>query len=183
MHPSCTNTKKELVTGFSGGNSPSTGKTKLTRERTRDKILNDHRRREYLYQMSSSFSKIYGQIKTHRTGHPIRPVVAFYSGPTFNSANYLVDWFRCMSQFEPTHTVKNFFELASRLKDIKLPASAKLLSLDVTSMFTRILVVRTITYMEDLLKEKNIPQETIKEFKDLLQHCVENNSCAFSAAL
>jgi len=40
--------------------------------------------RERLYVMNPSFPKIYGQVKTHESGYPIRPVVAFYTDPTFH---------------------------------------------------------------------------------------------------
>ena len=79
----------------------------------------------------------YGQIKTHTNGLPTKPVVTFYQDPTFNLAKYLADWFMCMSQCSPSLTVQNFFDLASHLKDLKIPASAELLSFDVVSLSTR----------------------------------------------
>jgi len=50
-------------------------------------------------------------------------------------------------------------------------------------MFTGIPVARAITFMEDFLKEKNIQQETIQEFKDLLHHCVDKDLCVFGGTV
>ena len=55
--------------------------------------------------MNPAFPKIYGQIKAHKNDLPIRPVVAFYQDPMFNLTKYLADWFMCMSQFNPSHTI------------------------------------------------------------------------------
>ena len=95
-------------------------------------------RERRFYIMNYSFPKIYGQIKTHKPGHPIRPVVAFYSDPTYYLGGFLANCFNSVSQFQPKHTVKNSAELAKSLSTLKFPANSKLLSFDAVGMFTRI---------------------------------------------
>ena len=45
---------------------------------------------ENLFQMNSSLLKIYGQAKIHKTGHPMRALVAFYTTPYW-LAKYLAE--------------------------------------------------------------------------------------------
>ena len=57
------------------------------------------RRERLFYIQNPSSSKKFGQIKTHKAGHLIRPMVAFFTDPTFKLAKYLANWFLAMSGF------------------------------------------------------------------------------------
>jgi len=45
--------------------------------------------REELFQVCYDVPKLFGQLKTHKDGMPIRPVVAYYSSPNFKLSKYL----------------------------------------------------------------------------------------------
>jgi len=141
------------------------------------------RRERQFYIQNPALPKIYGTIKTHKSDFPIRPVVAFFTDPTYKLAKYLADWFRLSSGFNPSYTVKNSAELAGLLHPLKFPPTAKLISLDAVSMFTRVPVARTIAIMIDMLERKNISPPIVAEFRTLLNHCTERNICVFQGSV
>jgi len=103
-----------------------------------------------LLQMNSSLPKIYGQVKLHNEGLPIRPVVAFFTDPSFKLAKQLSTWFCGVSGFTPKYTVKNSAQLTAKLCDTKFPAGSKLV------MFTKIPVSRAIPLMIEILEQMKI---------------------------
>lgn len=133
--------------------------------------------------MNPSFPKIYGQVKTHKSGLPIRPVVAFYTDPSFHLSKLLADWFRDTCQFKAKYTIRNSYELASMLHQVKLPATSKAISFDAINLFTNTPVARTINIMIDTLHKCRTPQAAVEEFRDLLAQCTEKNSCIFRGTL
>ena len=92
---------------------------------------------------------------------------------------YLADWFLTVSNFKPSHTIKNSSELAGTLPTHKFPASSKLLSFNAISIFTRISVQRAISMMIEHLRSNNIPSLVINEFERLLSH-VYTRTCVSS---
>ena len=61
--------------------------------------------------MSFYTPKLYGQIKLNKENHPIRPVTAAYSDPSFSLAKFLNNWFRTYTNFKPRFTIHNSLEL------------------------------------------------------------------------
>ena len=47
-----------------------------------------------LYVMCYSTPCLYGQLKTHKSDMPVRPVVTCYTSPTFLLSRFLVNWFQ-----------------------------------------------------------------------------------------
>ena len=129
--------------------------------------------------MNPSFPKIYGQVKLHKENHPIRPVVACYTDPTYKLAKYLVSWFRSCSSFEAKFTIKNSFELTSMLQPMNFPVGSILTSFDVSNMFTKIPVARAVPLMIQHLERKKIHPLIIKEFHHLISLCLKQNVCVF----
>jgi len=115
--------------------------------------------------------RLYVQIKLHKIGYPIRPVVSYFTDPTFLVAKYLAIWFREISGFNPRHTIKNSIEFANDLKQKTFPPGSRLFSFDVVSMFTHIPVFYTIEIM--------VYPEIIEEFKNLITICLKDNICSY----
>ena len=123
-----------------------------------------------LIQMVSSLPQLYGQIKVHKPEAPIRPVVASITAPTYRLAKFLAQWFRSVTGFVGTYSIKNSIELVSKLNQTKFPEGSILVSFDVQSMYTCISVQLSIKLMITLLQQKNIPADIINEFRKLV-HC------------
>ena len=75
--------------------------------------------------------------------------------------------------------VRNSLEVASLLKNMDFPLNSKIISFDVRSMYSKISVSKAISLMVELLKGLNVPQDTIEEFKKLIQVCIGKNVCLF----
>lgn len=73
----------------------------------------------------------------HKTGNPLRPIVASIDSPTYNLSKMFC---RILKNIvgRTCHTVKNSTELARKLRKVRLPENYKLISLDVVSLLTKI---------------------------------------------
>jgi len=92
-------------------------------------------KRQHLLQMNASLPQLYGQKKLHKPNLSIRPVVAFFSDPSYKLARFLVGVFKCVSNFKPQFPVTNSIELTSLLKSRNFPVGSILVSFDIVSMF------------------------------------------------
>ena len=81
---------------------------------------------------------LYGQLKTHKSGLPIRPVVACYTSPSFLLSKFLVSWFQQYTNFSAPHSIVNSTQLAIEIKDMRFTPDCRLVSFDVRSMFTSV---------------------------------------------
>ena len=123
--------------------------------------------------------RLYGQLELHKQGQPIRPVVAYYTAPTYKLAKYLAIWFKEVTGYVSSYTIKNSIELANKLQGLSFPRGSRLISFDAVSMFTRIPVKYTIDIMLEFLKKAAIQQEIIDEFHKLIKLCLNDNICFF----
>ena len=83
---------------------------------------------ERLFVMNYALPRLYGQIKMHKPDNPIRPVVAYYTDPSYLLAKYLASWFCAVTGYQPPHTVSNSAVLARNLSVLKFPAASILVS-------------------------------------------------------
>lgn len=78
--------------------------------------------------------------------------------------------------WSPKHTVKNSIELANNLKDVKIPTNAKLISLDVDSLFTNVDTEETITSLSHIIKDNsNLSTSETNNFCHLMDFVTKNN--------
>ena len=97
--------------------------------------------------------RIYGQVKLHKNDHPIRPVIAFCTHPSYKIAAFLADWFKGITTFSPQYAIKNSILLADELCKKRFSKGSILFSIDEISMFTRILVKFTTALMIKMLRD------------------------------
>jgi hypothetical protein len=132
--------------------------------------------------MNPSVPKLYGLIKTHKEGFPIRPVVSFVASPTYNLSRCLKEWFINNTDFIPKYAIKNSCDLVEKLCSPNLPPpppTSKVNSFDINGMFTNVDVTLSINYMCDILRESGVDADTISEFKGLISVCLMTNICQF----
>ena len=141
--------------------------------------------KNYHFKTRKNFSLIVQAIKTsdfhgkclvwHLKQHITSPAPYLH-----RLSKYLAGWFRTVSQFEPQHTIKNSYELASEIQQIKFLVAVELIPFDVVSMtFTKIPMKQAIEIMVTLLQQWQIPDGVVKEFCNLLTYCVEKNLSLF----
>ena len=106
-----------------------------------------------VYPKSSIAPRFYGYPKIHKTGMPIRPVVDGRGSPPHEFARYLAKLLRSLTGHTRTH-IRNSYEFAKKVSELRLENSEVLVSFDVTALFT------------------NIPRE---EVRNLTQALLEDN--------
>ena len=102
----------------------------------------------------------YGNVKTHKEGNPLRPIISQIPLPTYQLAKTLN---KVISPYVPsTYSLKSSAEFIDLVKN--KTRSGSLASLDVTSLFTNVPVERTIKiiadyiYRHDTLPGLDIPE-------------------------
>lgn len=124
---------------------------------------------------NSVCSKMYGLIKIHKPGHPVRPIVASINSPTYNLSKMFANILRNVVG-KTGRTVKNATELVGKLRRMRLPSNYMLISLDVVSLFTNIpndLVYAAVHKRWSKIKKfTNLPKdEFLAGIKMVLEEC------------
>ena len=116
---------------------------------------------------------IYGNVKTHKDGCPLRPIISQCPTPTFELAKFLVG---TLSAYCPsTHTVKSSFEFVNLIKGHR-DVQGIMASLDVSNLFTNVPTDATIdiilqyVYHNDALRPPAIPRDVMDK---LLRLCTK----------
>ena len=126
-----------------------------------------------------SFPYFYGVPKLHKQGVPLRPIVATCNSPQSKLSKWLAD---CLSpllgKVSNSHLLHSS-DFISRVRNLG-PTPGKLVSLDVTALFTNV----PIEFVIDNLKRvanTNIfePPIPIEQFCELLKLCVDATIFAF----
>ena len=133
----------------------------------------------YLTSMNPQPPKLYSFFKLHKHGYPIRPVVSFISAPSYKVSKKLIHIISENTNFSSRFAIKNSIELVNKIKHLKLPTKAKLISFDVTNLFPSIPIENTILIIENLLTKNNTPFIKKQEILNLLTIVLEQNYFEF----
>jgi len=113
----------------------------------------------------------------------IRPVVAFYTSPTFLLSKFLGTWFQQLSQFSGPHSIKNSTQLASEIKDMRFTLDCRLISFDEHSLFSCLFIEKAVHAMYKLLVKSGVDLDTANEFEKLFLLCTECNISKFDGEI
>lgn len=121
--------------------------------------------------------RLFGQIKAHKEGFPIRPIVSTINSPSYSLSRRLASILK--EAFSTTkYTIKNSAELKAILRRIKPQPDHTLVSFDVTNCFGTTPVPLAIEMIERNFEKvervTNIPKS---EFINALKFCL--NDCNF----
>ncbi|XP_064089910.1 uncharacterized protein LOC135203908 [Macrobrachium nipponense] len=116
-----------------------------------------------------SLGYLYGNVKTHKTGNPLRPIISQTPAPTYDLAKRL-------NKILTPYTPSKFFltsstEFLEKIRDS--PGDGTMASLDVESLFTNFPVDETIgiilekVYRNPDKQPPNIPEESLKTLLDI----------------
>ena len=146
----------------------------------KNKNLNENVYQE-IRPIATSTPTLYGLPKIHKENHPLRPILASVGSYTYQSAKWLNKVLEPLRQ-HPT-VVKDSFEFANKISEIKNLQNYTLVSFDVKSLFTNIPVDFTI----NLILEKLFPENstlfydmTKKQFKKLLNWTCKSSTFQFN---
>ena len=117
---------------------------------------------------------IYGNVKTHKRGNPLRPIISQCPTPTYKLAKTLN---KILTPYIPDeYSLKSSTEFLSRLRGA--PPSGIIASLDVESLFTNVPVDETISLMMDrIYRNDDTPNLDIPEpsLRRLLEICTKES--------
>ena len=120
--------------------------------------------------------KLYGVPKLHKPNTPMRPIVSHCGSPTYQLSKYLTTILQPLTN-ESRHKVQSTKDFIDTIKTVQIPNDHKLVSFDVTSLFTSIPVQLALDYSETAMKnsihELPLPKDDIM---DLLKLCL---TCSF----
>lgn len=131
-----------------------------------------------LCKTSPTAPKLYSLVKNHKDDNPVRPIVSFVNSPTYELSKFLTD---IISPIQTNkYDVKDSFDFFEKITKIILPANYKLISLDVSSLFTNV----SISAVTDLISSQfhkiqhhtKIPKA---EFLEALKLCTEEGYLQF----
>ena len=115
---------------------------------------------------------LYGNVKTHKPGNPIRPIISQIPTPTYRLAKDLA---KLLSPYIPSrYSLASSSEFLDLIKG--MPTSGTVASLDVESLFTNVPVDTTIDYILDrVYRDDTTPALDIPEsaLKTLLYLCTK----------
>ncbi|XP_076049325.1 uncharacterized protein LOC143030001 [Oratosquilla oratoria] len=117
---------------------------------------------------------VYGNVKTHKAGNPLRPIISQIPTPTYRIAKYLNE---ILTPYTPSAysllSSKDFLDI---LKGTPGPEGSNIASLDAESLYTNIDVDRTIEFIiQRVYHNDNTPTLDIPEhaLRSLLQLCTK----------
>lgn len=128
-----------------------------------------------LRRYNSHLARMYGQVKIHKEGNPLRPIVDCINSPTYNLSKMYADILKNVTG-NTRKSVRNSFEFKEKINDTVLPEGYVLVSLDVVSLFTNIpndLVYKAVDKRWfQIRKFTNLPKsEFLKGLKVVLENC------------
>lgn len=116
--------------------------------------------------------RIYGQLKYHKAGLPLRPIVSTIGSPAYGLSRYVASILRRAFQY-PIYNVKNSSQFVRRAKNVQPKHNNVLVSFDVVNCFGNIPTQLAISLIERdfecVAKQTTIPKA---QFMNLLQFCL-----------
>ena len=139
-----------------------------------------------LYPTGSTEGRFYGTAKNHKLKEgdgvdklPLRPIVSNIGTPSYHLAKYLAKLLSPLSQSE--YTISSTKDFIQQIRDVKVPEGHKLISFDVTSLFTNVPLDETINIILNRIyvdKEISTPISR-SEMKQLITICTKGVNFTF----
>lgn len=107
------------------------------------------------YARLSRLPYMYGLPKVHKTGVPLRPIVSTIGSCTYGLAKWLAKGLSGYLGTISSSYIKNSEDFVSRVKNVDLTGK-KMLSFDVTSLFTNVPLDEVVRLLEVHMREKGI---------------------------
>ncbi|XP_049828734.1 uncharacterized protein LOC126267492 [Schistocerca gregaria] len=118
--------------------------------------------------------------KVHKPLIPVRPVVDFRKAPSYLLGRHMHTFLQKTYTYTNNRSLKNTGDIIEKIKNINIPPTAKLVSFDITSMYTNIPTEETINIIEQQLKCKKFPDIQINEISSILRLITEQNYFTFN---
>ena len=124
---------------------------------------------------------IKAQLKLHKPGNPIGPVVNNMSATSYKTSKHInnkLNAYLCLSYYN----VKNSISLAEDLIKLKIKENYKMMTYDIKDLYVNIPIQETLMITKSLLLKYNDTQAT-KQIITLLEVILQQNYCSFENTL
>lgn len=116
---------------------------------------------------------MYGLIKTHKPGHPMRPIVSSVGSIQYKLSKWLVKILSPLIGTISSSNIRNNTDLIEKLQSVSLPPDCKLVSFDVCSLFTKVPVDDVLSFLSEELENYSF-QIHGDDIIELIKLCVTN---------
>ena len=131
----------------------------IRKRQKEDPIPQPHK--DHMHPTAEETPKMYGLPQIHKASASLQPIVASWGSITYNAARVLAD---LLSPFvgKTEHHIQNSGDFVNKVKDLEVPPGQKLVSYDVSALFTSIPMPDAIAAIEgklnsDLLLHEHTP--------------------------
>ena len=104
----------------------------------------EENKKKYLLESNPTAQTFKSQVKIHKEGKPIRPIVSFINAPIYKLSKEVSRVLKEKYEFGTKYNIENNVKLIEKLENIRINVNTKLISLDVKDMFTNIIVNKVI---------------------------------------
>jgi hypothetical protein len=129
---------------------------------------------KYLIQKKPQPPTLNAQIKIHKPGNPIRPVINNMNAPTYKIAKHLAKQLNEYLNLEYQYNVQNSVNLANDLTNLPIHDNYRMITYDIKDLYVNIPINDTLTITKTLLKKQNDPQTT-SQLLTLLETILQQN--------
>jgi hypothetical protein len=137
---------------------------------TRNKSSTSHRK--------NPNPRLRAQIKLHKPGQPIRPVVNNRNAPTYKISKLLVNRLNNLLNLRKNYIVKDSTALANELTKMRIDENHRMINLDIKDLYVNIPIQETLRIAKTLLLENN-NEHTTKQLITLLEVILQQNYFSF----
>jgi hypothetical protein len=116
--------------------------------------------------------RMYGQVKLHKPGKTMRPVVSNINAPTSRISKWLVTEFENLNIWRG-FSVKNTNEFVKKVKTITLKEDEILASFDVVALYPSVPIPEALKVIADWLHHQNISDDLASTYYELTNLCMD----------
>lgn len=147
-------------------------------------LLTSEISKRFLKPMKPRAPVLRGLPKIHKEQMPIRPVVDYTTAPAYRVAKKLESIIKAGIKLEKSFSLKNTYDFIDQTKNLDVPVSVRMSSLDIVNLYTNVPVEETIQIVERLLlRSKIYGVDKICDVVSLLRVVLEQNYFSFNGSI
>ena len=128
-------------------------------------LIIDKRKIKYITQKKPSPPMLKAQLKLHKEGIPIRPVINNRTAPAYKLAKHMTKIIDQHTALNNQYSVTNSTNLANELIKLEITDAHKLISFDIKDLYVNIPIQETINIAQKRMAKNNDPPKNTSNHK------------------